>query len=76
MLTIKEAAACFQGLTEFRIRELIKNGTLPYMKAGAKFLVCEQAIEEFILKNYVGSGIIQDTEGYAVPLTTIERGKR
>jgi excisionase family DNA binding protein len=51
MLTINEAAAAFPGLTAFRIRTLIKSGQLPALRAGKKYLVCEQTIREFILKN-------------------------
>ena len=36
MLTIKEAAALVQGLTEYRVRELCKSGQLPCLMAGKK----------------------------------------
>lgn len=63
MLTIKEAADAFPGLTEFRIRTLIKSGELPHLRAGIKYLICYQAIRDYILKNALRNEIIsaQDT---------------
>lgn len=39
MLTIKEAAQAVKGLTEYRIRRMCKEGTLPHIKAGKKYLI-------------------------------------
>ena len=39
MLTIKEAAALVDGLTEFRVRQMCRNGELPCFKAGKKYLI-------------------------------------
>ncbi|WP_294483794.1 helix-turn-helix domain-containing protein [uncultured Ruminococcus sp.] len=36
MLTIKEAAALVDGLTEYRVREMCRSGELPCFKAGKK----------------------------------------
>jgi hypothetical protein len=44
MLTIKEAAGLIPGLTEFRIRQLCLSGTLPCVKAGRKYLICNQVL--------------------------------
>ena len=53
MLTIKEAAALVDGLTEYRIRQLCRSGELPCIKAGKKYL-----INKDILFRYLGG----DTE--------------
>lgn len=42
MLTIKEAAGIIPGLSEFRIRQMCLDGTLPCVKAGRKYLICNQ----------------------------------
>jgi excisionase family DNA binding protein len=73
MLTIKEAAECFHGLTAFRIRELIKRGEIPHLKAGSKFLVCEQAIENYIYKNAVECGIMSNVDE-CMPLAPNRKG--
>ena len=39
MLTIKEAAALVDGLTEYRVRQLCRSGELPCFKAGKKYLI-------------------------------------
>ena len=39
MLTIKEAAALVDGLTEFRVRQMCRSGELPCFKAGKKYLI-------------------------------------
>ena len=39
MLTIKEAAALVDGLTEYRVREMCRSGELPCIKAGKKYLI-------------------------------------
>jgi excisionase family DNA binding protein len=39
MLTVKEASECVQGLTKFRIRQMVLDGTLPHIKAGRKILI-------------------------------------
>jgi excisionase family DNA binding protein len=39
MLTVKQAAELVDGLTKFRIRQMCKNGDLPYVAAGNKFLI-------------------------------------
>lgn len=39
MLTIKEAAALVEGLTEYRVRQMCKQGQLPCVMAGKKYLI-------------------------------------
>ena len=48
MLTIKEAAALVQGLTEFRIRELCRTGELPCIMAGKKYLINKDTLYKFL----------------------------
>ena len=44
MLTINEAAKCVPGLTKYRIREMCIRGEIPSVKAGRKYLICEQIL--------------------------------
>lgn len=39
MLTIKEAAALIDGITEYRVRQMCRNGTLKTFMAGRKYLI-------------------------------------
>lgn len=48
MLTIKEAAALVDGLTEYRVRELCRSGELPTVKAGKKYLINKDILMEFL----------------------------
>ena len=48
LLTIKQAAAVIEGLTEYRIRQLCRAGELPCIKAGKKYLINEQTLIEVI----------------------------
>ena len=48
MLTIKEAAALVDGLTEYRIRELCRTGALPCFKAGKKYLINKDILYRFL----------------------------
>ena len=48
LLTIKQAAAVIEGLTEYRIRQFCRNGELPCIKAGKKYLINEQTLISFI----------------------------
>ncbi|MBR1383351.1 MAG: helix-turn-helix domain-containing protein [Ruminococcus sp.] len=48
MLTIKEAAALVDGLTEYRVRELCRSGALPSVKAGKKFLINKEILHKFL----------------------------
>ena len=44
ILTIKEAAALIDGLTEYRVRQMCITGQLPCFKAGRKYLISEENI--------------------------------
>ena len=48
MLTIKEAAALVDGLTEYRVRELCKTGKLPCFMAGKKYLINKEILHKFL----------------------------
>ena len=48
MLTIKEAAALVDGLTEYRVRQLCKSGELPTVKAGKKYLINKDILLGFL----------------------------
>ena len=39
MLTIKEAAALVEGLTEYRVRQMCINDQVPHIIAGKKYLI-------------------------------------
>ena len=39
MLTIKEAAALVDGLTEYRVRQMCINNQVPHIMAGKKYLI-------------------------------------
>ena len=39
MLTIKEAAALVEGLTEYRFRQMCINDQVPHIMAGKKYLI-------------------------------------
>ena len=44
MLTINEAAEQVPGLTKYRIREMCIKGELPHVRAGKKYLICEEVL--------------------------------
>ena len=48
MLTIKEAAALVDGLTEYRVRQLCRSGELPCIKAGKKYLINKETLHKFL----------------------------
>ena len=48
MLTIKEAAALVDGLTEYRVRQLCRSGELPCIKAGKKYLSNKETLHKFL----------------------------
>ncbi|MFT8889975.1 MAG: helix-turn-helix domain-containing protein [Ethanoligenens sp.] len=49
MLTIKEAARLVPGLTRYRIRTMCISGELPCVRAGRKYLICEQVLLAYLL---------------------------
>lgn len=48
MLTINEAAQLVPGLTKYRIREMCISGEIPCVKAGRKYLICEQVLIRYL----------------------------
>lgn len=48
MLTINEAAQLVPGLTKYRIREMCIKGEIPCVKAGRKYLICEQVLIRYL----------------------------
>ena len=48
LLTIKEAAALIDGLTEYRIRQLCITGQLPHIMAGNKYLINKDVLLRYI----------------------------
>jgi len=48
MLKIKEVPERFKGTTEFMIRQLVITGTLPAVKIGRKYLICEAVLCEYL----------------------------
>jgi len=55
LLTIKEAAGLFQGLTEYRIRQLCISGTLKCFKAGRKYLITERNLRSTVFGEIEGA---------------------
>ena len=53
MLTIKEAAALVDGLTEYRVRELCRSGELPCFKAGKRYLINKEILYNFLRNELV-----------------------
>lgn len=49
LLTIRQASKLVDGLTEYRIRRLIKNNELPYIKSGNRVLINEQEIYNYLV---------------------------
>lgn len=48
MLTIKQAAALVDGLTEYRVRELCKSSQLPCLMAGKKYLINKEVLFRYL----------------------------
>lgn len=48
MLTVKEASEMYYGVSQYRIREMLRKGELPYMKAGNKYLIPEDALKQLM----------------------------
>lgn len=59
MRTIRETAAYFKRLdpdtaiTECAIRRMVRNGKLPYAKAGTKYLVSLDVVSNYFLKGCI-----------------------
>ncbi|MBP1566929.1 MAG: helix-turn-helix domain-containing protein [Oscillospiraceae bacterium] len=48
MLTIKEAAAMIEGLTEYRVRQMCVNKQIPCIMAGKKYLINKDILLDFL----------------------------
>lgn len=48
LLTIKEAAKMFDGLTEYRVRQMCLCNQVPSFKAGNKILIYEENLVKVI----------------------------
>ena len=59
MLKIKEVPERFKGTTEFMIRQLVITGTIPAVKVGRKYLICEQVLCDYL---FAGNNQINQTE--------------
>jgi excisionase family DNA binding protein len=44
LFTIREAAKVVDGLTEYRIRQMCREGKIRFLKAGKKILIGEEAL--------------------------------
>lgn len=61
ILTIKEAAALIDGLTEYRVRQMCVTGQLPCFKAGRKYLISEENLMNVVFgdKTTVANGVVR-----------------
>lgn len=48
MLTIKEAAAMVEGLTEYRVCQMCVNKQIPCIMAGKKYLINKDILLDFL----------------------------
>lgn len=48
MLTIREAAAMVEGLTEYRVRQMCVNKQIPCIMAGKKYLINKDILLDFL----------------------------
>lgn len=48
LLTIRQAAKLVGGLSEYHLRNLVKNNEIPYVKSGNRVLIDEQEIHFYI----------------------------
>ena len=48
MLTIKEAAALVDGLTEYRVRQMCINDQVPHIMAGKKYLINKELFLRYL----------------------------
>ena len=47
LLTLKEAAKLIDGLTEYRVRQLCRQGDIKYHLFGNKYMVSEKTLLEY-----------------------------
>ena len=48
MLTIKQAAALVEGLTEYRVRQMCLSGQVPHIMAGTKYLINKELFLKYL----------------------------
>ena len=48
MLTIKQAVALVEGLTEYRVRQMCLSGQVPHIKAGNKYLINKELFLKYL----------------------------
>ena len=48
MLTIKQAAALVEELTEYRVRQMCINGQVPHIMAGNKYLINKEIFLRYL----------------------------
>ena len=48
MLTIKQAAALVDGLTEYRVRQMCLSGQVPHIMAGKKYLINKELFLKYL----------------------------
>ena len=48
MLTIKEAAALVDGLTEYRVRQMCIHNQIPHIMAGKKYLINKEQFLRYL----------------------------
>ena len=48
MLTIKEAAALVNGMTEYRVRQMCINNQVPHIMAGKKYLINKELFLRYL----------------------------
>ncbi|WP_303819641.1 DNA-binding protein [Ruminococcus flavefaciens] len=48
MLTIKQAAALVEGLTEYRVRQMCLSGQVPHIMAGKKYLINKELFLKYL----------------------------
>lgn len=72
VLTIKEAASLIDGLTPFRVRQIVyrsccatASGQLPCFKAGRKYLIYEENLYKVVLCEGVKSNYNEKVEEIA-----------
>ncbi len=51
LLTVREAAAMIDGLSEYRIRKMVKDGIIPIFMSGNKILMSKEALLSVVLGN-------------------------
>ena len=47
-LTIKQAAALVEGLTEYRVRQMCLSGQVPHIMAGNKYLINKELFLKYL----------------------------